>query len=134
MPIDQLAAHIEVENLEIHYGPVAAVGPVSFTVMPGQQVTLLGPSGCGKTTTLRAVAGLEKPSAGAIRIGDRVMYDGRRGINLPAAARREVASRARAGADGPLRRPAGLASLRRSAAARRPRPRLRLLAQRAAVR
>ena len=62
------AAHIEVEDLEIHYGPVAAVGPVSFTVMPGQQVTLLGPSGCGKTTTLRAIAGLERPTAGTIRI------------------------------------------------------------------
>ena len=52
MPSDQPTAHIEVENLEIHYGPIAAVGPVSFTVPTGRQVTLLGPSGCGKTTTL----------------------------------------------------------------------------------
>src|SRR5216684_517439 len=41
---------IEVENLEIRYGHVAAVGPVTFSVMPGEQLTLLGPSGCGKTT------------------------------------------------------------------------------------
>jgi iron(III) transport system ATP-binding protein len=83
MPI----AHIEVENLEIHYGPVAAVGPVSFTVMPGQQVTLLGPSGCGKTTTLRAIAGLERPSAGTIRIGGQTMYSSTARINVPAEKR-----------------------------------------------
>jgi ABC-type Fe3+/spermidine/putrescine transport system ATPase subunit len=81
------APHIEVEDLEIHYGPVAAVGPVSFTVMPGQQVTLLGPSGCGKTTTLRAIAGLERPTAGTIRISGQTMYSSADGINLPAERR-----------------------------------------------
>src|SRR3984893_2211417 len=81
------AAHIEVENLEIHYGPVAAVGPVSFTVPTGRQVTLLGPSGCGKTTTLRAIAGLERPSAGTIRIGGQTMYSSAAGINVPAEKR-----------------------------------------------
>jgi iron(III) transport system ATP-binding protein len=78
---------IEVENLEIRYGHVAAVGPVSFSVMPGEQLTLLGPSGCGKTTTLRAIAGLERPSAGVIRIGGRTMYASAEGINLPAEQR-----------------------------------------------
>jgi iron(III) transport system ATP-binding protein len=78
---------IEVTDLQISYGSVAAVGPVSFTVPEGEQLTLLGPSGCGKTTTLRAVAGLEKPSAGSIRIGDRIVYDGARGINMPAENR-----------------------------------------------
>ncbi len=81
------APHIEVEALEIHYGPIAAVGPVSFTVMPGQQVTLLGPSGCGKTTTLRAIAGLERPSAGVIRISGQTMYSSADGINVPAEKR-----------------------------------------------
>ncbi len=81
------APHIEVEALEIHYGPVAAVGPVSFAVNRGEQLTLLGPSGCGKTTTLRAVAGLERPSAGAIRIEGRAMYDAGAGINVPAEQR-----------------------------------------------
>jgi iron(III) transport system ATP-binding protein len=81
------AAHIEVEALEIHYGPVAAVGPVSFSVMPGQQVTLLGPSGCGKTTTLRAIAGLERPSAGTIRISGQTVYSSAAGINVPAEKR-----------------------------------------------
>ena len=86
MPSEQ-AAHIEVTDLEIHYGPVAAVGPVSFTVMAGQQVTLLGPSGCGKTTTLRAIAGLERPSAGSIRIGGDTVYSSAKGIHVPAEKR-----------------------------------------------
>jgi iron(III) transport system ATP-binding protein len=81
------APQIEIEDLEIHYGPVAAVGPVSFNVMPGQQVTLLGPSGCGKTTTLRAIAGLERPSAGVIRISGQTMYSSGDGINVPAEKR-----------------------------------------------
>ena len=56
--------HIEVKDLHIHYGEVPAVRGVSFVVHPGEQLTLLGPSGCGKTTTLRAIAGLEQPTAG----------------------------------------------------------------------
>src|SRR6266446_894509 len=78
---------IEVENLVIRYGSVTAVDSVSFVVNEGEQLTLLGPSGCGKTSTLRAVAGLERPHAGAIRIGGRAMYDAARGINLPAEQR-----------------------------------------------
>src|SRR5437764_5666863 len=80
-------AHIEVENLEVRYGNVAAVRGVSFRVQPGEQLTLLGPSGCGKTTTLRAIAGLERPSAGAIHIGGATMYASAAGINIPAEKR-----------------------------------------------
>jgi ABC-type Fe3+/spermidine/putrescine transport system ATPase subunit len=78
---------IEVENLEIRYGGVTAVHSVSFTVRRGDQLTLLGPSGCGKTTTLRAIAGLERPSSGTIRIGGETMYDGVRGFQVPAERR-----------------------------------------------
>ncbi|MEP7085305.1 MAG: ABC transporter ATP-binding protein, partial [Betaproteobacteria bacterium] len=81
------APEIEVKDLVIRYGAVHAVGPVSFNVMQGQQLTLLGPSGCGKTTTLRAVAGLEQPTSGAIRIRGETMYDNTRGVNLPAERR-----------------------------------------------
>ena len=80
-------AHIEVEDLEIRYGTVLAVKGVSFRVQAGEQLTLLGPSGCGKTTTLRAIAGLERPSAGAIRIAGQAVYSGREGINVPAEKR-----------------------------------------------
>ena len=79
--------HIEVENLEVYFGAVPAVRGVSFTVTPGEQLTLLGPSGCGKTTTLRAIAGLEKPVAGEIRIDGTPIYSAARNINVPAEKR-----------------------------------------------
>ena len=50
---------------------VLAVNDVTFEVREGELFTLLGPSGCGKTTTLRSIAGLEKPDRGSIRLGDR---------------------------------------------------------------
>ena len=57
------------------YGKVPAVQGVDLAVAPGEMVSLLGPSGCGKTTTLRLIAGLERPDAGEIRIGDRRAND-----------------------------------------------------------
>ena len=80
-------ATIEVENLVIRYGNVTAVEDVSFSVAAGEQLTLLGPSGCGKTTTLRAVAGLEKPASGVIRVGGAAVFDGSKGLNVPAEQR-----------------------------------------------
>jgi iron(III) transport system ATP-binding protein len=56
-------------------------------VPPGTVVALLGPSGSGKTTLLRAVAGLETPHRGTIRLGDAVFFDAAREIELPAEAR-----------------------------------------------
>jgi ABC-type Fe3+/spermidine/putrescine transport system ATPase subunit len=81
------AAHIEVEDLVVKYGDAIAVRGVNFAVRRGEHVTLLGPSGCGKTTTLRSIAGLERPSSGAIRIGGRPMYDSEAGVNIPAEKR-----------------------------------------------
>ena len=80
-------AHIEVDRLEVRYGTVPAVCGVSFSVMPAEQLTLLGPSGCGKTTTLRAIAGLEQPASGEIRIGGVPVYSSARRINVPAEQR-----------------------------------------------
>ena len=65
------AASIEFRDVTKRYGAVAAVDRISFTIAAGTLVTLLGPSGCGKTTTLRLIAGLELPSTGTIRIGER---------------------------------------------------------------
>jgi iron(III) transport system ATP-binding protein len=71
---------LAVENLVKSYDPetggdrVLAVDDVSFTVADGEMFTLLGPSGCGKTTTLRSVAGLERPDAGRIAVDDRVLF------------------------------------------------------------
>ena len=78
---------IEVDNLSIRYGTVTAVETVSFAVAAGQQLTLLGPSGCGKTSTMRAVAGLEKPTAGAIRIAGKPVFDDKARVNIPTEQR-----------------------------------------------
>jgi iron(III) transport system ATP-binding protein len=59
---------------------VKAAQNVSFDVPEGKLFTLLGPSGCGKTTTLRSIAGLEKPVSGEIDVGPRTVYSSGRGI------------------------------------------------------
>jgi ABC-type Fe3+/spermidine/putrescine transport system ATPase subunit len=56
-------------------GLVYAVKDVSLTVRPGELLTLLGPSGCGKTTTLRMIAGFERPDAGRVFIGEQDVTD-----------------------------------------------------------
>ena len=69
---------LEVKDLVVKYGDVAAVKGVSFQVLDGEFVTLLGPSGCGKTTTLRCIAGLEDLTSGYIEIsGHRVADAGK---------------------------------------------------------
>jgi iron(III) transport system ATP-binding protein len=56
---------------------------VSFDVPQGKLFTLLGPSGCGKTTTLRSIAGLERPSAGEIVVGGTEIFSSGKGIFVP---------------------------------------------------
>ena len=64
-------------------GQVHALDGVSFEVKSRSFFTLLGPSGCGKTTTLRCVAGLEKPNEGEIKVEERVVYSSSQGIFVP---------------------------------------------------
>src|SRR5437764_3584074 len=59
---------------------VNAVDDVTLGIETGKLITLLGPSGCGKTTTLRCLAGLERPESGRIVIGNEVMFDSAKGI------------------------------------------------------
>lgn len=60
-----------------------AVAGISIEIRQGEFYTLLGPSGCGKTTTLRSVAGLEKPDSGEITIGATVVFNSERRISIP---------------------------------------------------
>ena len=62
---------ISLEGVAKHWGETRAVDSISFSVEPGAFLVLLGPSGCGKSTTLRLIAGLDTPTAGTIRIGER---------------------------------------------------------------
>jgi iron(III) transport system ATP-binding protein len=64
-----------------------AVDGISFEIPEGQLFTLLGPSGCGKTTTLRMIAGLEKPNDGEIEIDERLVYSRAQGTFVPANRR-----------------------------------------------
>jgi putative spermidine/putrescine transport system ATP-binding protein len=57
------------------HGAVAAVDGVSLEVEAGEIVSILGPSGCGKTTTMRIMAGLERPDSGAIYLHGRPILD-----------------------------------------------------------
>jgi ABC-type Fe3+/spermidine/putrescine transport system ATPase subunit len=62
---------LAVVEIEKSFGEVVALRAVSFELGGGEFFCLLGPSGCGKTTTLRLIAGFERPDAGKIRLDGR---------------------------------------------------------------
>ncbi|ACF14467.1 ABC transporter-related protein [Chloroherpeton thalassium ATCC 35110] len=61
---------------------------LSFSVRKGEFLCLFGQSGCGKTTLLRMLAGLEKPDAGLIKVGEKIWFDSQQKINLPPQKRK----------------------------------------------
>src|SRR6266540_3916829 len=61
-------ADVRLVSLRKTYGDVVAVAGVDLEVSPGEFFTLLGPSGSGKTTTLRLIAGFERPDAGSVEL------------------------------------------------------------------
>ena len=73
-------ASVELSGLTKKYGPLAVVDNISMLIEHGSLVCLLGPSGCGKTTTLRLIAGFVEPTAGEIRVGDRVVSTPQRSL------------------------------------------------------
>ncbi len=76
---------IAVRELRKRFGGFPAVDRLTFAVPRGEILALLGPSGCGKTTTLRLIAGLERPDEGSIAIAGRTVADGR--LLVPAEER-----------------------------------------------
>lgn len=66
-----MSASLTITNISKSYGERTILNQLSFKAAPGEFIVLVGPSGCGKSTMLRAVAGLENVSSGAIVIGDR---------------------------------------------------------------
>ena len=69
-------ASVEFDHVEkIYPGGTRAITDCTLRVDDGELVVLVGPSGCGKSTLLRLLAGLEAPTSGSIRIGDRVVND-----------------------------------------------------------
>jgi spermidine/putrescine transport system ATP-binding protein len=66
---------VELVGLRKQFGDVAAVAGIDLCIEPGEFFSLLGPSGCGKTTTLRLIAGFERPTAGQILLDDRDLVD-----------------------------------------------------------
>jgi iron(III) transport system ATP-binding protein len=64
---------LEVVSLVKKFGTMAAVNGVDLKTVAGETVALLGPSGCGKTTTLRCIAGLERPDSGEIWIDGKLV-------------------------------------------------------------
>ena len=69
-----MAARIEISGLTKRFltpkgTAFTAIRDVTFTIEPGQFCAIVGPTGCGKSTTLGQVSGLERPSAGSVRVG-----------------------------------------------------------------
>jgi branched-chain amino acid transport system ATP-binding protein len=69
--VDLIEPLLEVEGIDAGYGQSTVIRDVSLSVERGQVVALLGANGAGKTTILRTIAGLVKPTKGAIRLDDR---------------------------------------------------------------
>lgn len=82
---------IELKNVDKYYGKNHVLKGVNLAIEEGEFMTFLGPSGCGKTTTLRVIAGLEKPDGGIVVISGKeaanaetlnFLSPGKRGLNL----------------------------------------------------
>lgn len=72
---------VVLDKVEKRFDDFVAVRDANLEIMEGEFVAIMGPSGCGKTTTLRMLAGLDRPSSGEIRIAGKQMND------VPAHAR-----------------------------------------------
>jgi branched-chain amino acid transport system ATP-binding protein len=67
------AGGLDLDSIDVYYGPVQALRGVTLRVEPGEMVALLGANGAGKSTTLRAISGLVTPRVGVIRLNGQVV-------------------------------------------------------------
>jgi len=67
---------LELDDVSKSYGTESVIADLSLSVEEGEILTLLGPSGCGKTTTLRLIAGLDRPDGGEVRLNGNVVSGG----------------------------------------------------------
>lgn len=67
--------NLEIKNLSKVYNGKTVLNSISFSVYPGEFLSILGPSGCGKTTLLKILIGIEKPSNGDILLDDNSIID-----------------------------------------------------------
>jgi iron(III) transport system ATP-binding protein len=86
--VTRSSASVKFERLTKAFGQVRAIDDLSLDVASSEMLVLIGPSGCGKTTTLRCLAGLERPTSGIIRIGDRTVTDIENGVFVSPEKRR----------------------------------------------
>jgi len=80
----QAGGHVQLVDLTKRFGDFEAVSGIDLDISPGEFCSLLGPSGCGKTTTLRMIAGFERPSAGRVFLDGKDVSDtppNRRNVN-----------------------------------------------------
>jgi iron(III) transport system ATP-binding protein len=77
------SASVRIEHLNKSFGAVPALKDLSLNAASTEMLVLVGPSGCGKTTCLRCIAGLERPSAGRILIGERTVTAMEDGVFVP---------------------------------------------------
>ena len=80
-------ANVRFDNITFRYGTNTVLEDFSLEVESGTIVCLVGPSGCGKTTLVRALLGLIKPETGSITVGERVLFDAKKRVNVPAEKR-----------------------------------------------
>lgn len=78
---------IELQKINKFYGDNHVLKDVDLSIEDGDFMTLLGPSGCGKTTTLRVIAGLERPQSGEIWMGGKQVVNAAEEFFLPPSKR-----------------------------------------------
>lgn len=80
-------AYVNFSHITAKYGKNVILNDFSLSVNSGEIMCLVGPSGCGKTTLVRCLLGLTRPETGSITIGDRVLFDAEKRINVPVEKR-----------------------------------------------